>query len=270
MTVFGDLETSTLTELPRGRAGVQTTVVPLHSRPTWLDRAWERVHEEVAAGHQAFVLCPKVEAEEGDPAGAAVEPVAEILAGGPLATLRLDRLHGRLPADRKDAVMRSFAAGEVDVLVCTTVVEVGVDVPNATVMVVLDADRFGLSQLHQIRGRVGRGTDPGLCLLVTRVPEDVPAFERLQAMADTDDGFAVARIDLETRREGDVLSALQSGRASGFRHLSVVRDERIIATAREAAASYLALDPMLRGSPDLADALVRLESTGQGDFLERG
>ncbi|MDP3969606.1 MAG: ATP-dependent DNA helicase RecG [Nocardioides sp.] len=270
MTVFGDLETSTLTELPRGRAGVQTTVVPLHSRPTWLDRAWERVHEEVAAGHQAFVLCPKVDAEEDDPAGAAVEPVAEMLAAGPLTALRLDRLHGRLPSDRKDAVMRSFAAGEVDVLVCTTVVEVGVDVPNATVMVVLDADRFGLSQLHQIRGRVGRGADPGLCLLVTRVPEGAPAFERLQAMAATDDGFAVARIDLETRREGDVLSALQSGRSSGFRHLSVVRDERIIETAREAAASYLALDPMLREAPDLADALVRLESTGQGDFLERG
>jgi len=270
MTVFGDLETSVLAEVPRGRAGVTTTVVPATSRPGWLDRAWERVHEEVAAGHQAFVLCPKIEAEEDDPAGAAVEQVADLLAAGPLAGLRLDRLHGRQGSDRKDAAMRAFAAGETDVLVCTTVVEVGVDVPNATVMVVLDADRFGLSQLHQIRGRVGRGSAAGLCLLVTRVGEDTPAYARLQAMAATDDGFAVARLDLETRREGDVLGATQAGRTSGFRHLSVLHDEDVILRARAAAAECLAADPLLEQAPDLAAAAAALEASGSGDYLERG
>ncbi|WP_370871485.1 ATP-dependent DNA helicase RecG [Nocardioides massiliensis] len=270
MTVFGDLETSLLTEVPRGRAGVQTTLVPISARPGWLDRAWERISEEVAAGHQAFVLCPKIEADGDDPAGAAVESVADLLAAGPLAALRVDRLHGRQAPDHKDKVMRAFAEGEIDVLVCTTVVEVGVDVPNATVMVVLDADRFGLSQLHQIRGRVGRGSAAGLCLLVTRVLPDSPSFQRLQAMADTSDGFAVAQLDLATRREGDVLGAAQAGTASGFRHLSVVADEHVIAEARDAAAAYLAEDPALLGAPDLMEAVSELEHSGRGDYLERG
>jgi len=270
MTVFGDLETSLLTEVPRGRAGVQTTVVPISERPGWLDRAWERITEEVAAGHQAFVLCPKIEADPDDPAGAAVESVADLLAQGPLSGLRVDRLHGRQSPEVKDRVMRGFADGDIDVLVCTTVVEVGVDVPNATVMVILDADRFGLSQLHQIRGRVGRGSAPGLCLLVTRAPQASPAFERLTAMSATSDGFAVAQLDLVTRREGDVLGASQAGSASGFRHLSVVADEEVIVRARGAAADYLAEDPALDAAPDLMAAIADLETSGRGDYLERG
>ncbi|MEZ5194817.1 MAG: ATP-dependent DNA helicase RecG, partial [Nocardioides sp.] len=230
MTVFGDLETSTLRELPAGRAPIQTTVVPLRDQPAWLDRVWQRVREEVAAGHQVYVVCPRIAGDdaeagtvdqvdyddEGNPilAGgtlAAVESAFRDLSHGALAGLRLGALHGRLPAEEKDRVMRSFAAGELDVLVCTTVIEVGVDVGNATAMVVLDADRYGVSQLHQLRGRVGRGGHPGLCLLVTTAEPETPARERLDAVAGTTDGFALSRVDLELRREGDVLGASQSG-----------------------------------------------------------
>jgi ATP-dependent DNA helicase RecG len=181
--------------------------------------------------------------------------IAPRLAGGALDGLRLGILHGKLPPDEKDAVMRAFEAGELDVLLATTVIEVGVDVPNATAMVVLDADRFGLSQLHQLRGRVGRGSAPGVCLLVTEVPGGTTARERLDVVAATTDGFELARLDLELRREGDVLGALQSGRRSGLRLLSLLRHEEIIAKAQVHATDIVDGDPGLAHHPGLA-ALV--------------
>ena len=284
MTVFGDLEVSTLTELPRGRSPIATHVVPA-DRPRFVERSWERVREEVAAGHQAYVVCPRIgdspdpddvspdgDEPEGGPASRpprAVTEVAPELAEGPLAGLRLEVLHGRLPSDVKDDVMRRFAAGQVDVLVATTVVEVGVDVPNATTMVVMDADRFGVSQLHQLRGRVGRGAAPGLCLLVTDQPEASPARERLDSVAATLDGFVLSRLDLEQRREGDVLGSSQHGRRSSLRLLSVLRDEDTIADAREDAAGVVAADPDLDGHPALRTALAQYVDDERAEFLEK-
>ncbi|MEN3358440.1 MAG: ATP-dependent helicase RecG, partial [Mycobacteriales bacterium] len=287
MTVYGDLETVALRELPRGRSPIASNVVPAAEKPGWLDRAWTRLREEVAAGHQAYVVCPRI-GEAADPdedvsdadsrdetddvdgpvrrPPVAVLDVAPMLAEGPLAGLRLGVLHGRLPTDTKDAVMRAFAAGELDVLVATTVVEVGVDVPNATVMVVLDADRFGVSQLHQLRGRVGRGSAPGLCLLVTDAAPDTPARERLTAVASTLDGFELARIDLEQRREGQVLGATQSGRSS-FKLLSLLRDEDMIGAAKEEATDLVAADPQLTRHPELATAVAELIDEEQAEFL---
>ncbi|WP_110181747.1 ATP-dependent DNA helicase RecG [Nocardioides solisilvae] len=288
MTVFGDLETSVLRELPAGRAPIQTTVVPLADRPRWVDRVWERVAEEVAKGHQAYVVCPRIsgdEPEQGEqdqrdvdedgrdttPARqlAAVEEVAEQLAAGPLAQVRVARLHGRMPAEEKEATMRAFAAGEVDVLVATTVIEVGVDVANATTMVLMDADRFGVSQLHQLRGRVGRGGLPGLCLLVSAAEEGTPARERLDAVAATTDGFELSRVDLEQRREGDVLGKSQSGHRSSLENLRVLRDEKTIVTAREAAERMLAEDPELLGAPLLARAVREVEESQASTFMEK-
>lgn len=289
MTVFGDLEVSTLRELPAGRAPIQTNVVPLAEQPTWLDRAWARVREEVEQGHQVYVVCPRISGdvaeadqdevvdvdEDGNPVAAprsfaAVEEVVDQLASGPLAGLRLARLHGKLPAEEKDATMRAFARHEIDVLVSTTVIEVGVDVANATTMVILDADRFGVSQLHQLRGRVGRGGLPGLCLLVTQVEDPTsPARERLAAVGDTSDGFLLSRIDLEQRREGDVLGASQAGRRSSLENLRVLRDEDTIVAAREAAEALLEEDPALLEAPLLADAVTDLERSQQGDFVDK-
>ena len=272
MTVFGDLETSTLTELPAGRAAIQTNVVPLRYQPAWLDRAWERVREEVEKGHQVYVVCPRIgddKPADADVATAAVEEVAPALTAGPLTGLRVEALHGRMAPERKEGVMRAFAEGEVDVLVSTTVIEVGVDVANATVMVVLDADRFGVSQLHQLRGRVGRGGHPGLCLLVTQAEQGSRALERLVAVASTTDGFELSRVDLEQRREGDVLGAAQSGRASGLRLLSVLEHEEEILTAREAAVDVLSGDPDLRHHPALAAAVRELEDSQQAEYLEK-
>jgi ATP-dependent DNA helicase RecG len=284
MTVYGDLEVSTLAELPRGRSPIASHVVPAAEKPAYLDRAWRRLREEVAGGHQAYVVCPRIgtagspdEDEEppGDDESArrpplAVTEVAPLLREGPLAGLRVGVLHGRLPADEKDAVMRSFAAGNVDVLVATTVIEVGVDVPNATVMIVLDADRFGVSQLHQLRGRVGRGTAPGLCLLVTEAPEASPARERLDAVASTTDGFKLAELDLEQRREGDVLGASQSGRRSHLRLLSLLRDSTLIGQAREEAVDLVTDDPDLDDHPALAASVAALVSEDRAEYLEKG
>ncbi len=281
MTVFGDLETSTLTELPAGRAPVQTNVVPLAEHPAWLERGFQRIREEVEKGHQVYVVCPRIggqDASDQEPPGgvdsgipmASVEEVAPMLAEGPLHGLRVEMLHGRMPPDRKDEVMRSFADGALDVLVSTTVIEVGVDVANATMMMVLDADRFGVSQLHQLRGRVGRGTDPGLCLLVTSAPDLTPARERLDAVAATNDGFELSRVDLEQRREGDVLGASQSGRRSSLRLLHVLRHEDVIAEAREVAVALVGVDPELADHPHLADAVRRLHEAEQADYLEKG
>jgi len=268
MTVFGDLETSTLAELPAGRAAIQTNVVALADHPGWLDRAFARICEEVAKGHQVYVVCPRIGGDD-ETTTASVEEVTPMLADGPLAGLRVEMLHGRLAPDRKDEVMRSFAAGDIDVLVATTVIEVGVDVANATMMLIFDADRFGVSQLHQLRGRVGRGGHPGLCLLVTGAPAGTPARTRLDAVAATTDGFVLSRVDLEQRREGDVLGASQSGRRSSLKLLSVLRDEDVIAQAREVAAEIVADDPDLTGHRDLAAQVRRLHEAEQADFLEK-
>ena len=199
----------------------------------------------------------------------AVLDIAEQLAAGPLASLRLGVLHGRLAADDKDAVMRGFAAGEVDVLVATTVVEVGVNVPNATVMVIMDADRFGVSQLHQLRGRVGRGSAPGLCLLVSEAMAGTTTRDRLDAVASTTDGFELARLDLELRREGDILGAAQSGRKSGLKMLSLLRDEDVIAQAREEAEAFVAADPQLREHPGLGRMVAEVVDAERAEFLEK-
>ncbi|WP_461038133.1 ATP-dependent DNA helicase RecG [Streptomyces mayteni] len=288
MTVFGDLETSVLDQLPEGRSPIASHVVPARDKPHFLDRAWQRVREEVAAGHQAYVVCPRIGEEpgdepaagkgdpEGEPEGEerrpplAVRDVAEQLSGGPLAGLRVEVLHGRLAPDVKDDVMRRFAAGEVDVLVATTVIEVGVNVPNATVMVIMDADRFGVSQLHQLRGRVGRGAAPGLCLLVSEAPEGGQARARLEAVAATTDGFELSRIDLEQRREGDVLGEAQSGGRSSLRMLAVIDDEELIAEARAEATALVDADPELAGAPELRAALGSLLDADREEFLEKG
>jgi ATP-dependent DNA helicase RecG len=299
MTVYGDLEISTLSQLPRGRSPIASHVVPAAEKPAFLDRAWRRLREEVEAGHQAYVVCPRI-GDPGPGAGAvdagapdrgagrasdeelsagdesarrpplAVSEVAPLLAEGPLHGLRIGVLHGRLPADEKDAVMRSFAAGDLDVLVATTVVEVGVDVPNATVMIVLDADRFGVSQLHQLRGRVGRGSAAGLCLLVSEAAEGSPARERLDAVASTTDGFRLAELDLEQRREGDVLGATQSGRRSHLRLLSLLRDADLIRDARAEAITLVAEDPELDRHPALAASVAALVDEERAEYLEKG
>ncbi|MFT4188397.1 MAG: ATP-dependent DNA helicase RecG [Aeromicrobium sp.] len=272
MTVFGDLDMSTLRELPAGRQPIQTSVVPVADRPAWLDRAWERVGEEVARGRQVYVVASRIgEGDEPDPESPTrgLLELHEELAGGPLADLRLGVLHGRMAADDKETVMTAFADGEIDVLVATTVVEVGVDVPNATMMVIMDADRFGMSQLHQLRGRVGRGGEPGLCLLVTGADAESPAAERLKAVASTADGFELSRLDVSMRSEGDVLGTRQSGFRSSLRLLSVVRDEGVIADARTAAERVVADDPDLAALPELARAVLALEESDRAEYLER-
>ncbi|WP_367320592.1 helicase-related protein [Streptomyces sp. HUAS ZL42] len=282
MTVFGDLETSVLDQLPAGRSPIASHVVPAADKPHFLTRAWERVREEVAKGHQAYVVCPRIGDEDVDPKKRspedeaekrpplAVLDVADQLAKGPLNGIGVEVLHGRMPPDDKDAVMRRFAAGETDVLVATTVIEVGVNVPNATVMAIMDADRFGVSQLHQLRGRVGRGSAAGLCLLVTEMPEASAARRRLNAVASTLDGFELSRIDLEQRREGDVLGQAQSGARSSLRVLAVIDDEEIIAEAREEAAAVVAADPELDRLPGLRTALDALLDEEREQYLEKG
>jgi ATP-dependent DNA helicase RecG len=282
MTVFGDLDISTLRELPLGRQPITTHVVPTLEKPTFLDRAWERIREEVSQGHQAYIVAPRIAAgssEDADldflygeqsPDIASVEELAPKLHGGALKGLRIAPLHGRLTTDLKDATMQAFSAGEIDVLISTTVIEVGVDVPNATVMVIMDADRFGVSQLHQLRGRVGRGTSPGLCLLVSGAPIETPARERLEAVSKTQDGFELSRIDLEQRREGDVLGATQSGARSHLRLLRVLRDEGLIEEARNVAAELLESDSSLNGYPLLKDELEMLKKEQTSTYIDKG
>jgi ATP-dependent DNA helicase RecG len=289
------MEVSTLRELPGGRLPISTHVVT-GDRPSWLRRTWERVAEEAAAGHRVYVVCPRIGSEEDpelsdgtpsrtypgpggpiegqagdeeDPGLHGVVQVHRALASLPAtASLRLAVVHGRMPAPEKDAAMQAFADGTVDVLVATTVVEVGVDVPEATVMVVLDADRFGISQLHQLRGRVGRGRHPGLCLLLTQHP-DGPGRERLASVAATTDGFELARADLEARREGDVLGARQSGVRGGLRFLQLTRDEDLIVQAHDDAWATVRDDPELTGQPGLRDELTRMDAE-RAAYLERG
>ncbi|MEV0293024.1 ATP-dependent DNA helicase RecG [Nocardia sp. NPDC050710] len=274
MTTLGDLETSTLTQLPKGRSPITSKVVPRKQHPNWVDRAWERILEEVGAGRQAYVVCSRIgddeengsgkgkgkgkskapEEKEGPTTQAALE-VFDTLRTGPLASVRVGLLHGRLPSDEKDQVMRAFNDGAIDVLVCTTVVEVGVDVPNATVMVIVDADRFGVSQLHQLRGRIGRGKHAGLCLLITDAAPAGSAMTRLEAVAATTDGFELAVLDLRQRREGDVLGAAQSGTASSLRLLSLLDDLEVITAAQDLARELVDADPGLVKHPGLASMM---------------
>jgi len=246
LTVYGDLEICTLRELPRGRQPITTKTIFIDEKPQWLQRAWQRVAEEVAEGRQAYVVASRIDesdaagGEQRGPAPVTVISLFDHLRHGPLAGLRLGLMHGRLPAEEKDAVMAAFRAGEIDVLVCTTVVEVGVDVPNAAMMVVMDADRFGVSQLHQLRGRIGRGEHPSLCLLATRLPAHSRAGERIEAVAASQDGFALADLDLRERKEGDVLGESQSGQTTKLHFLSLADHLEVILDARELCeASYI-------------------------------
>lgn len=277
MTVFGDLDVSTLRELPLGRQPITTHVVPSVEKPAHVERAWQRIGEEVAMGHQAYVVAPRISAESSEDAdidflfgqgeSASVEELAPTLATGALKNIRVAALHGRLSSDIKTETMAAFAAGDIDVLVTTTVIEVGVDVPNATMMVIMDAERFGVSQLHQLRGRVGRGTSPGLCLLMTRSEPDSDARKRLDAVALTNDGFELSRIDLEQRREGDVLGRSQSGRRSHLRLLQVLRDEELISQARHDA---IEIYPNLAKNPLLQSALDTLKMQSTSSYIEKG
>ena len=282
MTVFGDLDVSTLRELPLGRQPITTHVVPVKEKPSFLERAWQRINEEVSQGHQAYIVAPRISADSDANADidflfgeesseiTSVEELAPTLHAGPLKGLKIAILHGRLSADEKDGTMQAFTKGDIDVLVSTTVIEVGVDVPNATIMVIMDADRFGVSQLHQLRGRVGRGTSPGLCLLVTQCEEGTPARERLNAVAGTVDGFELSRIDLEQRREGDVLGSSQSGTQSHLRLLRVLRDEALIEQARDDAESLIATDNDLSDYPLLRRELAQLQRDQAVDYLDKG
>ncbi|MDQ4137873.1 MAG: ATP-dependent DNA helicase RecG [Actinomycetota bacterium] len=297
MTVFGDLDVSVIAELPAGRSPIASHVVPLADRPGWLNRVWERTAEELEAGRQAFLVCPAIDRTTDEPADApeadadrpgkgdgsgngawtgmgteranVTDVTAAVRAHPLLAPRRIEPLHGRMPADEKDARMRDFAAGRIDVLVATTVIEVGVDVPNASTMVVLDADRFGVSQLHQLRGRVGRGSVPGLALFVTAAERETLARERVEAVAATTDGFELAQKDLELRQEGDVLGSVQSGGRSSLRLLRVAKDGELIAEARSLAAPLVEADVELTAHPALREAIARRLDDGERDFLAK-
>ena len=292
MTIFGDLEISTLRELPSGRTPITTHVIPVLEKPHYLDRAWERVREEVAKGHQAYVVAPRISAGESELDGmsesdkaiarlmdgekeeklplTSVEELAPKLALGPLKGLRVAPLHGRQSSELKDATMQAFSDGKIDVLVATTVIEVGVDVPNASMMVIMDGERFGVSQLHQLRGRVGRGGVPGLCLLVSAASEESDAMVRLSAVASTVDGFELSRIDLDQRSEGDVLGKAQSGVRSHLRLLKVLRDEPLIEKARMVGSKLIAVDATLSRSPALAVAVAQLRNDEASSFVDKG
>jgi len=299
MTIFGDLDVSTLRQLPSGRIPIETHVIPVLEKPHYLDRAWVRVKEEVAKGHQAYIVAPRISdggedlvkakisaadiamakmmgdeitSEElgGTEKMTSVEELAPKLATGALKGLKLAPLHGRQSSELKDETMTAFSKGQIDVLVATTVIEVGVDVPNASMMVIMDADRFGVSQLHQLRGRVGRGSTPGLCLLVSNADEESPAMARLSAVSGTLDGFELSRIDLDQRREGDVLGRAQSGTKSHLRLLRVLRDEELIEEARRVAVQLVASDPKLETHPALAAQVAILKEEERSAFLDKG
>ena len=296
MTIFGDLDVSVLRELPLGRSPITTHVVSALSKPQHLDRAWQRATEEVKSGHQVYIVAPRIspsddsdlqrfgltpeelklaralsdddDVQEKAPM-ASVEDLFPQLSQGALASVRVGKLHGRMHAEEKESVMQAFSKGDIDVLISTTVIEVGVDVPNASMMIIMDADRFGVSQLHQLRGRVGRGTTPGLCLLVTNASDESPAMERLSAVAATTDGFELSRLDLEQRREGDVLGSAQSGVRSHLRLLRVIRDEDLISQARDVAERLVARDPILDSMPQLKIEVDKLRQEERAAYLEK-
>ena len=298
MTIFGDLDVSTLRQLPSGRSPITTHVIPVLEKPHYLDRAWERIKEEVGKKHQAYIVAPRITAPDVDESKnkitqadidmarlmgdeitseelngegmVSVEELAPRLATGALKGIKLAPLHGKQSSELKEETMAAFSSGEIEVLVSTTVIEVGVDVPNASMMVIMDADRFGVSQLHQLRGRVGRGSVPGLCLLVTAAEEGSPAMERLTAVAGTLDGFELSRIDLDQRREGDVLGRAQSGTKSHLRLLRVLRDEDLIEKARSVSLRLIEDDPTLSSFPTLAHEVSLLKAEESSEFLDKG
>lgn len=303
MTVFGDLDVSTLRELPTGRSPITTHVIPELEKPGFIERAWQRIREEVSKGHQVYIVAPRISENDSTEDAmnslglsaqalarvkrlsgeedelenennekfpmASVSELYPLLGQGALKGLRIAVLHGRLASDLKDKTMSEFSRGEIDVLISTTVIEVGVDVPNATMMVIMDADRFGVSQLHQLRGRVGRGNAPGLCLLVSKAAPESPAMERLNAVASTLDGFELSRIDLEQRREGDVLGASQSGVRSHLRLLKVLRDEALIEQAREIATQIIGIDPDLSINKLLQMEVAELQALESAAFIDK-
>ena len=308
MTVFGDLDVSVLDTLPAGRQKISTHVVPLAEKPAWASRLWRRAREEIDAGHQVYVVVPKI-GEDGDSleegaaffgasslngAGAGNSAQGYFGQGGSassdgkvqltsvasmysylsaedaLVGVRIGTLHGRMDPAEKTSVMTAFERGEIDLLISTTVIEVGVNVPNATLMIIMDADRFGISGLHQLRGRVGRGGYSGTCLLVTRQEEGGVSRERLDAVASTTDGFELSRIDLAQRREGDILGAAQSGSKSTLRFLRALADADIIERAREDARSVVEKDPTLAKHPSLARTIDRALDADREAFLGRG
>ncbi len=299
MTVFGDLDISTLKELPLGRTPIESHVVNSNAQPKFLERAWQRVREEVAAGHQVYVVAPKISPSDdsdfstfgltaGEMARArkligedneevstskgitySVEELFPKLRDEILKGIRVGMLHGRMSPVEKEDVMNAFQRHEIDVLVSTTVIEVGVDVPNASMIMILSSERFGVSQLHQLRGRVGRGQIPGLCLFVTSLPSEDAALTRLNAVAGTTNGFELSRLDLEQRREGDVLGSAQSGATSHLRLLRVIRDEEIIVEARMVAEEILKLDPMLSSNAVLLAEVDKLRQEERASYLEK-
>ena len=310
MTVFGDLDVSVLDTLPAGRQKISTHVVPLAEKPAWASRLWRRAREEIDAGHQVYVVVPKI-GEDGDSLeeGAAFFGASSLNGAGggagnsaqgyfgqggsassdgkvqltsvasmysylsaedALVGVRIGTLHGRMDPAEKTAIMTAFERGEIDLLISTTVIEVGVNVPNATLMIIMDADRFGISGLHQLRGRVGRGGYAGTCLLVTRQEEGGVSRERLDAVASTTDGFELSRIDLAQRREGDILGAAQSGSKSTLRFLRALADADIIERAREDARSVVEKDPTLAKHPSLARTIDRALDADREAFLGRG
>ena len=270
MITFGDLETSVLTELPRGRQPITTTIVPM-AKSAWVQRVWERAAEEIQAGRQVYVVCTRIGDEKSNAEASEISVLDQWqeLAAGPLADYSVEYLHGRMPADEKDDVMDRFTAGDVDVLVATTVIEVGVDVPNATMMVIVNAERFGVSQLHQLRGRVGRGRHAGLCLLMTATPDYSLARERLNAVAASTDGFELARVDLQQRREGDILGSLQSGGKSSLHFLSLIDDADVIEDARGLAAEVVGTDLALADHLPLADLVDSILQPAKIDYLDK-
>jgi ATP-dependent DNA helicase RecG len=287
MTVFGDLDVSTISRVPDGRHPITTHVVALGDHPDWWGRVWSRAREEIDQGRQVFVVCPAIDpGDTGDLDGAEVESGAEaeevrapavgvlamhdeIRAMPEFSGVDTAVLHGRMSTEDKDAVMTRFSAGSCSLLVATTVIEVGVDVPNATMMVVLDADRFGISQLHQLRGRVGRGSHPGLCLLVTRAEQDTLARSRLDAVAETTNGFELSQVDMELRSEGDVLGVRQSGGRSGLKLLRVQKDADLIEKARDMAETLLSSSPELADYPGLTRALANRLADSERAFLRK-
>lgn len=289
MTVFGDLDTSVLDQLPAGRQKITTHVVPLAEKPAWRDRLWQRAREEVDAGHQVYVVVPKIGQDDSsigddgstllgtdsqeksrDPLTSVSSMFEELTSVDALAGTRIEVLHGKMDTSAKSDVMSRFDAGDIDILVSTTVIEVGVNVPNATLMIIMDADRFGISGLHQLRGRIGRGTLPGTCLLVTKQNSDGISRERLAALASTTDGFELSKIDLEQRREGDILGAAQSGKKTTLKLLRALTDASLIEKAREDARALVEKDPTLARHPDIARTLERALDADSEAFLGRG
>jgi ATP-dependent DNA helicase RecG len=264
MTVYGDLDVSVLDELPPGRTPIVTRWA---AGPLLEGEAWIAVRAEVAAGRQAYVVCPLIDESEKLQVASAEETYRR-LSAGELAGLRIGLLHGRLSPAEKELTMGLFRSGQLDVLVATTVIEVGVDVPNATVMVILDADRFGIAQLHQLRGRVGRGGDESQCWLVTTDVEHGVTNPRIEALVGSTDGFELAEIDLELRGEGTLMSTAQKGR-SDLRLASLRRDRELVGLAREAAFELVDDDPLLARHGLLLDEVRLLLSEDDTEFLTR-